>query len=420
LFIVFGDFALKHHEKDNGLLSFWFAFFLIMIFVFSVFLVLYVLVSSDFNMFDPNKGAILSDSLSLVLGIPVAFAGSIVAIMLSQRALSVSKRQYYIENLTKIDESVDGVYHSYLACYSALHRLSSAVMNYVSEYKLAQSRLDEDCSRLEELENTVKECRGRFIESLNEMQRVPVFMSSWARFIENKDPVLSGLLNYLSCEDESPNGKEIPNLEKSLPDYIFFLEAAGAGVNVKEVVKDYYHLISNSVAEWHNGCPVFPSDGIECGPEDETLTELIQPVDVFLLSGLLLGSQDEYVEKQEKNDNGPFQDADAGFERIGLGRFNYGAGFLLDFYLAHPSPEFIFECMSESLRDIVSDDPDVLSYLKERVFGKNFNYLRVEAWDTPVRFLEKNRDQLIDSKHLYFGERANQITGYLTGDPDWS
>lgn len=54
-----------------------------------------------------------SDALSVILGLPVALAGSILAILLAERALSVSQRQEFQDNRKYIEEITDTVINVY-------------------------------------------------------------------------------------------------------------------------------------------------------------------------------------------------------------------------------------------------------------------------------------------------------------------
>lgn len=68
----------------------------------------------------------VANSYSLIFGIPVALAGSIVAIKLAQRAVAVSERQEFYENVKLIDEDIHKLEENNRLLADSIRRFASS------------------------------------------------------------------------------------------------------------------------------------------------------------------------------------------------------------------------------------------------------------------------------------------------------
>lgn len=118
----------------------------------------------------------ISNSLALLIGAPVALAGSAVAIILAQRALAVSERQEYNENSSIVNKEFDKLLDEYWTLSKSLRNLINKSKKLKAQASLsAYAKSNEEFLAAEGCVDAV----NKFIEAKQE------FINSLLQFIRN-------------------------------------------------------------------------------------------------------------------------------------------------------------------------------------------------------------------------------------------
>ncbi|BBP44459.1 hypothetical protein [Thiosulfativibrio zosterae] len=178
----------------------------------------------------------LADSFNLILGLPIAFAGAYVAIIIAQRATDIAERQQTQDNFNYYQGLHEEVIDNYFAIAKATSRLVSAsnrfeetfngvlqqhtqnkyrVISFLDDEqlqkfiaKLLDKNVDGLTDRLENHYEQVKEAILDFTETLDEAFKHAIVNETWLLSNEDKAKhslVLKALLNEgLMGQDNHP------------------------------------------------------------------------------------------------------------------------------------------------------------------------------------------------------------------------
>lgn len=339
----------------------------------------------------------LADSFSVVLGLPIAFAGSVVAIILAQKSLSISRRQEQYENINFINGYVDDVYTRYVAASDALREYLSDVSDYSIYYFERSEELEDDLAGSEEqqqLKASLLESRRAFKKAVSFLGHNRLCSQLWERKAEDNSSLVAELDAHLSSHsdpDINSHWFNILDLDKGIQNYLYILDSAKITSSFVDLLRYYYEV------------------EVDGEPSCEDGDTLLQPWDLFLVAGMILCHKESKVFTEDPE--GHPEETPLVEEK--LDDLNYGAAFICDFVSWYPSSTQIKDNIKLNLAEIINVDDHVAAYIDKIIENKHFDNMCPKTWNIAADYIADNSELLYSSKHEYFTAKSRFGEWYL-------
>ncbi|BBP43523.1 hypothetical protein [Thiosulfativibrio zosterae] len=201
---------------------------------------------------DPGKFLdSISNSLGLIIGAPVALAGSAVAIILAQRALAVSERQEYSDNINLIDEKVSelkeliwSLSKAYREFSNNAQKLTISYHNYYLLFKDDEPERKNFLDLSKKVENSQKEFIDCFLKAvknptINEYIKDTKYSLFINQFIET-------VYKNNSCERSTWGEQELYQIP-DLAELALKLEFAFCADDYEKMLDDYFSEVKTAM-----------------------------------------------------------------------------------------------------------------------------------------------------------------------------
>lgn len=340
----------------DKLTSFWVTLLAVLLVVSIVFgLFLYYL--PKYLEFNASYIESVSSIVSLILGLPIAFSASWVAIILAQRSYRVSKRQAESEVKTRlddlrrsdsirIDEVIDDISNRITSAYDSYRSFSSATASVAAHY-LSSSQGTETFVNDQLFQSKLTElyvCQRKFVASLVLLSTHPITRRLFNRF-ENLNKICGRFEDDASIAEFSFTSGDVKSLQAAI-------ELISSCPNPQAVEKI---LISFFTPQTYT---TFEDEEFEDDASYAPISEILSPTSLILLSGLILS--------EDKN---PIWIDTSGDEREldGWDSINLGGVFILDFLLQYPFTENHTQFLVENIKQHLGVLDELDDYLTNRI-----------------------------------------------------
>ena len=303
----------------------------------------------------------IAESLNVIAGVPVAFAGSIVAIVISQRALTITTRQERQEDITYIQNQIDKINSVYWPLVVSLRQLLHASIK-VRDMKVSNRAVD-----------IFQSATLNLIAALDEINKIGIARECWDESVKIHTNRTTDLLW------SQPNAELLPEYLEleiaSLPTLIYSLENAMMGITTHSIIskKEYF----------------FPRQQDEKFEVSQKVTHKVKenPTDYnivindVLFSGLLMYSRNV--------------DSKGVAEVYTL---NIGAAILADLIAFIPSIKTISTCLDAHIESVGIDSEKYSHIVKRLMADIEFQDGIPDGLNNSSNFIKDNPQYLSDSE----------------------
>lgn len=314
----------------------------------------------------------ISNSLGLVIGAPVALAGSFVAIVLAQRALSISERQEFNDNVNMIDEKVNELTRTLWDLSKEYRRFSNSVQKLHRCYvdKVLPDN-DYDHVTLIRLSKQTEEFQENFVNAFLEVMKNPTIKE----YIKEKNSSLAvnrfveQIYKNNGCEFDEAGEQELFRLS-DLSELAFKLEFSFSAEEYEQQLEGFFSDVSFTLefgSQFMNNENIdeigesnfsYLEYGFHCSPgfwysSEQFIEQAIKkpsPESIFI-QGALFGKNEYFLSKFRKEPllsvdgdkyypysefkKFDFYDSDESYiwdeTELIVSNLNLGAGFILEF-----------------------------------------------------------------------------------------
>nr|WP_290697941.1 hypothetical protein [Halomonas sp. UBA3074] len=376
--------------------SFWLTFFLFLVAVTALFLASYFYIS--INKYDELQSYIppLADSFSIILGLPVALAGSAVAIILAHKSLSISRRQEYYENISFIDEYVEDVYSRYAEVSSCLREYLSDVSSLMALYIDQQENPDNEeefKKSFFSLKENVISSRRDFIQKLSYLSRNRVCSQIWVEQSAKDQGSLLRKVVFEILDDNNENKINIHEVMRhatSINDYLFFMGTPTFNNDFMGILESYYFITEED------------DEGrlVTFTPEEVGADILSMPWNLILLGGLVLSTKkvDKYSVSRDEFYGVDVPNLDHSFSA------NYGAALVCDFVKWCPDSVIARDAIIHRLHSLINIDSALRHYVEKVIENKNFDDLCPQVWKISAEMMRDNPYKIFNSEFDHIGD----------------
>lgn len=388
--------------------SFWLLFILFFIVSASIFAAL-SLVAPVLTADLAERSSSISDAMLAVMGIPVSLAGSVVAIVLAQKALGISNRQENQDNLKYLEEMISMVYESYWQSSISLRRMlnstSSIIECYFDGYDIYNNRWrnGESRARFERACKIVVEDKDDFIVSLLSRTKHSVANNLWESSIKNSGSDALRRLMMKSAGAEHQFDHLLGHDMQDLSSLMYSLERAS-------FVSNYEYILG--ILRRYFGKDACLSAAVNCCSgdfkdiEDEeekisfgisVIQSALGQVDVFILAGSIL--QEIHVDSfYEYGFDEPYSEEEF---------VNYGAAFLVDMIRSTPASELVHKEITDQLGKVDIQSEALSKYANELIMSRDLGGMYPSWWLKVSDYLHNNYD-FIDCEFGFHNESLKE------------
>lgn len=356
----------------------------------------------------------LADSFTVVLGLPIAFAGSVVAIILAQRSLTISKRQEHYESVSFVDGYVDDIYGRYSLAANSLREYMSDVADVAAFYFESSSEgVELDCNEpgLEEAKNNLLLSRKELKNSISSCSHNRIISQVWDANQSKKYSLMDKLSSFkdgLVKHDYNDNIEQLTDsyVSSTIQDRLYTLDSIKSMNDFLSILKFYYEVESEEA---------FTGDKFDQDPSFYAgdFDSLLHPWDHILVAGLFLCNKQSFEEVEtdeiEHFTGMPFVEKELAYN------LNYGAALICDFLRFRPSSEQIKIFLKQRLSEITHVDEYLELYVDRLVDNKNFDDMFPKKLCFSAEYIAKNDNLLYASEHCY-GTSQNQVFNWYLHD----
>jgi hypothetical protein len=391
------------------LTSFWITLISVLLLVIIVFVLFLFLLP---NYMDSNTAKIesVSNIVSLILGLPVAFAASWVAIVLAQRSYRVSKRQAETEvqtrlaetarlNRLRIDELVSDISNRLEGAYDSYRSYSSSTASVAAHY-VTHKRQGKDFSNDQLYQSKLSElytCQRKYVESLVQLSKHPITRGMFNGF-DNLEKICAKFVDDDALENDSLSYVfgGVNNIQAAIE----LVSSCPNPMSVEKIFEIFFSPQTDSSAE------IFGYDPFEDDGANLPISKLLSPISLIVLSGLLL-SEDSAPIVTEMDDG-------EGWTHEGDESINLGGVFILDFLLQYPSDKSNNTYLLEKIKEYLGLDDGLDDYLLNRLSIYELSSVKSKVLHLAALFMKGDEvfeDLFVDSCAL-IGDFGEHITNH--------
>ena len=338
---------------------------------------------------DTSLWSSIADALNIIFGLPIAFAGSVVAILLAERALSVSHRQEYQENIKYISDAINSIYDVYWTIWRALRTYFFSVSELIKIYNSSLVDDEEKVALISKHIDKVIETREMLLQAFNGIAKNEMTLKLWKKKCLKIDNSMFNRYDYGSLDSSSNflplyNINDIANIINSF-DYfeeqdieILIFNSISRYFDTDNAVKYYEKYLEERDAE----SIARDSDEIIHYAKNVMRSET-GFCDLFLVSGLCIHKR-SYVSEE------------TGYQHI-----NSGASFLIDFCQLIPDNNDIIELVSEQVIEHKIDSDKITNAIKRIVGLRTLLSIFPSIWlDTAAYLLTRKECPVLSSEFV--------------------
>jgi len=336
---------------------------------------------------DTSVWSSIGDALDIVFGLPIAFAGSVVAILLAERALDVSHRQEYQDNFKYISDAVNSIYEVYWTIGRSLRAYFFCVSELINSYYSSLDDNNEKESFISEYIDKVIEAREVLLQSFNGIARNETTLKLWKRKCSSANNSMFNRYDYGLLDSSSsflPLYK-IDDIANVINSFDYF------------EVNSINSLVVNSLIEYFgtdNAINYYKKylderNEVSVAKNSDEITHYANNVmrtetgfcDIFLVSGLCIHTRSYIAE-------------DIVYQTI-----NSGGSFLIDFFQLIPDNNDISELVSDYLNELEIDTDKISKTIRRMIDLRPLFSIFPSLWlDTASYLLTRENCPVLSSK----------------------
>lgn len=351
------------NNKQHSFLSPGKSFWILLLLFFAITLALFAVINVVFFVFSNTASISWSPSaeaLGALLGFPVSLAGSVVAIILAQRAVDISHRQEQQEIIKNLEKLTDTIFTEYWkisdSLRSFIHASSDIIHFFLSNYDPAiddwtdDTNIDDFHARCTDL----KTVRYTFIDSiigLNKSEACSTLMRK--SFPEWEDSMINEVYHLI---EEGQEDLDHIMLHDMFDPFYFLYTLDTRGFNsfqniIFSILKRYFS--KSTLLQLQSNYSYHPSEEFYTESQKlnagfEIAKSNFSRIDLFLLTGLFV--QEKYYPQVSLDSSG---DTIVASERF----TNDGAAFIMDFLDSLPESIGISSILFQYMDNRKLDEP---------------------------------------------------------------